>query len=395
MDLRLELVRLVTRKGVSVQTAAEGFGVSRKTAHKWLRRYEEQGRGGLCDQSRVPHSQPGRTSERVRKLVIEMRRKHPKWGPRKIIDALVTGGRDRASLPAVSTVGEIFRQENLVKPRRRRPPSARGEGVSATSSAPNDLWTVDYKGDFRLGNGRRCYPLTIQDHNSRFVLKVRACESTESQTARGVFRSVFQEFGVPDRILSDNGAPFAAPGHTGLSLLAVDWMKQDIRIERTRVSSPQDNGSHERMHRDLKAETTRPPCRTHRGQQHRFTLWVRERNSERPHEALGGVTPGSVYVPSEREYVARPEAWQYPGHWETAKVRTNGMMKWRTGPVFVSNAMAGEWVGLEEVEDGVWRLCYRRTQLGLLTERDRAGATTIVPNPWWTTKSRPEAEVTP
>lgn len=390
----MELVRLVRREGASVSAAAEAFGVSRKTAHKWLARFEEEGRRGLSDRSRAPRAQPNQTPESTCRLLIEMRRRHPTWGPRKIIDALVLQGWERASLPAASTAGEILRRADLVKPRRRRSPSPVGPGVAASSSGPNDLWTVDFKGEFRLGDGTACYPLTIQDHHSRYLLRVRACASTESREVRAVFRSVFTEHGVPRRILSDNGAPFAAPGLTGLSYVAVDWMKQDVAIERTRPRSPQDNGSHERMHRDLKAETTRPPCRTMRGQQHRFTLWTCCRNQERPSEALGGRTPGSVYEPSPRQFNPRPAPWEYPGHWQTAKVRQNGLMKWRTGPVFLSTAMSGEWVGLEEIEDGLWRLCYRRTQLGILSERDRSGARILVPNPWWVTKPRRSAEAT-
>lgn len=395
VDLRMELVRLVRREGASVSAAAEALNVSRKTAHKWLNRFEEEGRRGLSDRSRAPRTQPGQTPDSSCQLVIEARRRHPTWGPRKILDSLVLQGWDRGSLPAASTVGEILRRADLVKPRRRRAPSLAGPGVAAASAGPNDLWTVDFKGEFRLGNGELCYPLTIQDHHSRYLLRVRACPSTASGEARVAFGSVFAEYGVPRRILSDNGTPFSAPGLTGLSQMAVDWMKQDITIERTRVSSPQDNGSHERMHRDLKAETTRPPCRTMRGQQHRFTSWTSCRNQKRPSEALGGKTPGSIYKPSIREFNPRPAPWEYPGHWETAKVRQNGMMKWRTGPVFLSSAMIGEWVGLEEIEDGLWRVCYRRTQLGILSERDRSGARVLVPNPWWVTKPRHGAKATP
>lgn len=266
VDLRMELVRLVRREGASVTAAAEALGVSRKTAHKWLARFEEEGRRGVSDRSRSPLTRPNQTPDSTCRLLIETRRRHPSWGPRKVLDYLDLQGWDRASLPAASTVGEILRRADLVKPRRRRAPSPTGAGVAASSAGPNDLWTVDFKGEFRLGDGSVCYPLTIQDHHCRYVLSVRACPSTESGAARSVFRAVFQQYGVPRRILSDNGPPFAAPGLTGLSHLAVDWMKQDIAIERTRPSSPQDNGSHERMHRDLKAETTRPPCRTMRGQ---------------------------------------------------------------------------------------------------------------------------------
>lgn len=395
MDLRLELVRLVRRDGLSVTSSAESLGVSRKTAHKWLGRFEEGGRAALLDRSRAPRSHPNQTSDEMRELVIAVRKKHPRWGPRKILDRLVLDGRDRADLPSASAMSDLFARAELVKPARRRSPLVSGGGVSAASTDPNDLWTVDFKGDFKLGNGTRCYPLTIQDHHSKYVLTVRACPNTGSAGVRDAFRHVFKAFGVPRRILSDNGVPFAAPGLTGMSLVAIDWLKQDIVIERTRSASPQDNGSHERMHRDLKAETTRPPCRTMRGQQCRMTSWYGGRNNERPHEALDGLTPCMVYESSARAYNPSPADWEYPGHWEVRKVRQNGMLTWRTGEVFISSALRSERVGLEEIDDGIWRLCYRGLQIGLLNERDRRGIRIVVPTPWWVTKRRHGADATP
>jgi len=391
MDLRLKLVRLIRREGVSVAATAAAFGISRKTAYKWLSRFEDEGRRGLADRSRAPRTHPNRTPENVQQLVIEMRRRHPTWGPRKILDALVHRGHRRSDLPAVSTAGEVLKAADLVKPRRRQAPRHPPVGMSAAATSPNDLWTTDFKGDFLLGDGTRCYPLTIQDHHSKYVLQVRACLSTGSSRVRSAFRTVFQEYGVPRRILSDNGPPFAAPGLTGISRLAVDWMKQDIEVERTRPGHPEDNGSHERMHRDLRAETARPPCRTMRGQQHRFTRWSRCRNEERPHETLGGETPDAVYESATREYRPQPAAWEYPGHWEVIKVRANGMMMWRGEQAFISSSLRGEYVGLEEIDDGVWCLCYRRTQLGLLHEGTRGQVRVVVPNPWWVTRRRDDA----
>ena len=335
----MELVRLVRRDGLSVTSSAESLGVSRKTAHKWLGRFEQGGRAALVDRSRAPRSHPNQMSDEIRTLVIGERQKRPRWGPRKILDRLVLDGFEREDLPSASTMSDLFVRAGLVKPTRRRSPLVSGGGVNATSTDPNDLWTVDFKGDFKLGNGTRCYPLTIQDHHSKYMLTVRACPNTGSAGVRDAFRHVFKAFGVPRRILSDNGVPFAAPGLTGLSQVAIDWLKQDIVIERTRSASPQDNGSHERMHRDLKAETTRPPCRTMRGQQCRMTSWYGDRNNDRPHEALNGLTPGMVYEPSARAYNPSPAEWEYPGHWEVRKVRQNGMLRWRTGEVFISSAL--------------------------------------------------------
>jgi putative transposase len=395
VDMRTELVRLVRRDGFSVTSAAESLGVSRKTAHKWLTRFEEGGRPALYDRSCAPHSHPNQTSCEMRQRMIAMRRTHPRWGPRKILDRLVLDGFDRADLPSASTASDIFTRAKLVKPARRRSALVAGGGVKAAATTPNDLWTVDFKGDFKLGNGDRCYPLTIQDHHSKYVLAVRVCESTASADVRRAFRLVFKSVGVPRRILSDNGVPFAAPGVTGLSSLTIDWLKQDIMVERTRRASPQDNGSHERMHRDLKADTTRPPCRTMHGQQCRMTSWFQSRNHDRPHEALDGLTPEMVYESSAREYNPSPVEWEYPGHWEVRKVRQNGMLRWRAGQVFVSAALRCECVGLEEIDDGLWRLCYRGMQIGLLNERDRRGARLQAPNPWWMTKRRHGANAIP
>jgi transposase InsO family protein len=379
---------------VPVSAAARAFGVSRKTAYKWLNRFEEDGKRGLNDRSRAPRSHPNATPGDVVEALTAMRLRHRTWGGEKIRDRLILDGWTPADLPAVSTIGSILKREGLVESRRKRSPTAPGSGRGASSDAPNDLWTTDFKGDFKLGDGSRCYPLTIQDHCSRYVLSVRAMSGTTSACARKEFRRVFQVYGVPKRMHSDNGVPFAAPGFTGLSHLAVDWMKQDIVIERSRPGCPQDNGAHERMHRDLKAETARPPCRTARGQQHRFTYWRRERNSYRPSRALEGQTPSSVYEATTREYRSNPRAWEYAGHWETPKVKPNGMILWRGAEVFISSSLRGERVGLVEIDDGIWELWYRRTQLGLLNERLKRTARAIVPNPWWVTKPRQASQAT-
>lgn len=392
MDLRLELVRLVRRDGVPVTAAARAFGISRKTAYKWLERFEEAGRGGLADRSRARHTQAHRTPDAVREALVEQRRRHPTWGPRKLLLVMAREGWRSSDLPAVSTAGAILKSAGLVERRPRRERAEHGPGVRASSSCPNDLWTADFKGDFLLGDGSRCYPLTIQDHHARYVIAVRAFDGTRAEPVREAFRRAFREYGVPNRILTDNGPPFAAPSLTGISLLTADWMRQGIRVERGRPSHPSDNGAHERMHRDLKAETTRPPCRTSRGQQHRFTRWIAERNEVRPHESLEGRTPSEVYVPSERAYQERPAAWEYPGHWETPTVRQNGMAKCRESLVFVASTLAGERLGLEEIDDGLWRVWYRRTELGLLNERGSGGRRLLMPRAWWSSRSSEDSE---
>ena len=351
----------------SMTDLCERFGISRKTGYKWLDRYREEGVEGLQDRSRAPKHCPHRTPETVQELVIETREAHPRWGPRKLLDYL--GPRHpEVALPAPSTVGDILKREGLVEPRRsqRRPTHPGTSPIEA--EAPGEVWTADFKGEFRLGSSNYCYPLTIQDAHSRYLLACEALASTAHSGAEPVFERLFREHGLPKTIRTDNGGPFASKGLCGLSRLSVWWIKLGIEPDRIQPGCPQQNGRHERMHRTLKAETTRPPEPTLAEQQSRFDDFRVEYNEVRPHQALEGAVPASRYVRCSQTMPKRCPEPQYPGHAEVRKVSTTGEIKFKNRPLFVSAVLAGEYVGLEEVDDGVWNLLFDNVLLGRLDE---------------------------
>jgi putative transposase len=359
VEERIRVVELV-RSGIGVSEVSRSTGVSRKTLYKWLERAEEAGRAGLADRSRARLTQAHATSEDVCKLLVGLRRRTG-LGARQVLHL---AGRERPdlSLPSKSTVQDILRRAGLIEPARRvrRDADLRGPtGPYRAGVRPNEQWTTDFKGHFRLGDGTTCHPLTVQDDATRYVLCAKALRSTGAEDVMSSFRRLFQRFGVPERIHSDNGPPFASPGLFRLTRLSVEWLRQGIVVCRSRPGCPQDNPRHERMHRTLKADTARPPCATLAAQARRLTDWVRWMNEERGHEALSMCVPASKYEPSVREWEARPAAPEYPGHWEVRRVRSAGEIQIGGGRVFLSHALTGDLVGLEEVEDRVWRLAYR------------------------------------
>jgi len=374
------LVKLV-HGGIGVSEAARMLGISRKTAYKWLSRHDRSGVEGLSDRSRARHMQSHATSPQLRELLVRLR-KRTGSGPRQLL-FLARREYPNMRLPAVSTVSSILRKEGLVAGGRwRRDPDLRGPaGAYRAGTGPNDQWTVDFKGQFRLGDRSMCFPLTVQDDATRFVLCVDGYVVPSTEAVLGSFERIFRRFGVPERIHSDNGAPFAGTGVGRLSRVTVEWMRQGIEVCRSRVGHPEDNPRHERMHRTLKARTARPPSQTARGQQRRFGNFVHWMNMDRGHEALGMRCPGEVYEPSRREWQSRPAAPEYPGHWEVRRVRTNGEVKLGNRMSFLSGALAGEYVGLEEVADGIWRLAYRRSALCYLDLRSATPRVIDEPEP--------------
>lgn len=361
---RHHLIALVVREGLSISEASRSLGISRKTAYKWLSRYSEGGASSLSDRSRARLTQPERVPPWIADRLIELRRRTGE-GALKLLARL---GRSHPglSLPSSSTAGEILRRAGLVasRGRRRRDPELRGPaGPYRAGDHANDLWTVDCKGQFRLGDGSLCHPMTIQDDATRFVLRVDGHGSPSTEVALRSFRRTFQRYGVPLRIHSDNGSPFAGCGVGRLSRVSVEWMRQGIEVCRSRPGCPQDNPRHERMHRTLKSFAARPPCGSASAQQRRFRAFTRWMNEDRPHEALELRTPSSLYAASPREWTSRPREPEYPGDWEVRRIRRDGQMKLRGEQLFVSMALSGELVGLSEVQDGIWRLCYRQSVL--------------------------------
>lgn len=359
------------RRGLwSMTELCERYGISRKTGYVWLNRFEEEGRSGLEERSRRPRVSPNATDPAVVEMLLRERRRHPHWGPKKLLARL----RRRApelDLPARSTVCLILKRHGLVEARRRRRraerPFVRPLGAL---SAPNQVWTADYKGQFRMRRGRLCYPLTIADGYSRYLLRCEGCSTTRTGEAWPVFEAAFREFGLPERLRTDNGMPFGTKAVAGLSQLSVWWLKLGIRVERIEPAHPEQNGQHERMHRTLKKETTRPPGESFQDQQEIFDRFRREYNEIRPHEALDDRVPAELYWPSPRAYSGERPGLDYPAHFERRQVRVDGAIKWRGRFIFVSEVLSGEPVGLEESEDGVWSLYFGPVLLGRISETD-------------------------
>lgn len=326
MSERLNFVNdWLTRRG-SISGLCEVYGISRKTGCKWIRRLKANGKSGLQDSSRACRSHPNAIDAAISALVIAARQAHPTWGPRKLRDWL---GQRHSDLPAASTMGGILKRAGLVKPRRRGRRLRGGQGSVADYAGPNSEWCIDHKGQFKLGDGAMCYPLTVTDGYSRMILCCEGHSGPRDANARATLESVFKEYGLPQAIRSDNGTPFASIGAGRLTALSVWWLKLGIALQRITPGKPQENGRHERMHRTLKAETARPPAGSMGRQQMRFDAWVEESNFQRPHEALDGQTPASAYELSEREYPGEVGDPEYPGHFETRRVGSSGFLKFR------------------------------------------------------------------
>ncbi len=286
MDERLQFVREALRDRFTMSELCARFGVSRRIGYKWLARYEADGRRGLGDRSRAPHHCPHQTPASVIELLVAERTAHPHWGARKLLTVVATRHPERRAWPAPSTVADLLARRGLVHRRRRRRAAVHPGVVRPTTTAPNDLWTADFKGQFRTGDGAYCYPLTIADQHTRFLLTCRGLLSTQTVTARPVFERAFREYGLPLAIRTDNGVPFATQALHGLSFLGVWWIRLGIGHQRIRPGCPQENGAHERMHRTLKRQAIKPVRATCLAQQRNFDACRHEYNEERPHERL-------------------------------------------------------------------------------------------------------------
>ena len=303
------------------------YGVTRKTGYKWVERYEAGGMDGLRDLSRAPHDHPNEVSEEVEEEVLAIRGKHPLWGARKIRAWLVQAHGDE-EMPVASTIGSLLRRNGLTvrrKARRTARPASEPLGHAQQSNA---VWCADFKGWFRTGDGERIDPLTISDAYSRYLLRCQAVKAADYVHSRPIFEAAFREYGLPERLRTDNGAPFGSNGDSGLTGLSVWWIKLGIRPERIEPGKPEQNGRHERMHRTLKEATAAPPAANRRRQQECFDVFRREYNQQRPHEALGQVAPASVYRPSVRCYPERLGEPEYPDPWECRRVSPGGQFRW-------------------------------------------------------------------
>jgi putative transposase len=345
------------------------YGISRKTAYKWIDRYIRLGPAGLEDRSRRPHRSPKATSAEVVTAIIELRRRHPSWGAKKLLRIL--GGRHpRWQLPSRSGCCQILHRHGLIRRKTRRRVIGHPGKPGSLILGPNHIWCADFKGQFRMGNGQYCYPLTVSDAHSRFLLGCHGLDSTAVEGAKPVFTRLFKEYGLPQFIRTDNGVPFATNTLARLSRLSAWWVRLGVMPQLIEPGKPQQNGRHERMHRTLKAETTRPPAAAMRSQQKKFDHFRQEFNHERPHEALDQNTPSSVYRPSSRPMPSKLPPLEYPDRFEVRYVSANGGIRWNCRWVNVSITCVGEYVGLEEIDDGVWNLYFGALRLGRLDERN-------------------------
>ena len=366
LDQRLEFVAMFLKEELSIADLCRAFSVSRKTGYKLIHRYEMFGPDGLYDLSRAPHSHPNAVSDEVERAIIALRSLHPTWGPRKLL-AYLARTSPEVSWPVASTIGFILKRNGLVVPRRRHSKGIHaGLTPFAPDTGPNSVWSADFKGQFTLGDGSRCFPLTITDSFSRLILRCQGLPSTHTEGVRPIWIAAFREHGLPAAIRTDNGAPFASHGLGGLSRLAVWWIKLGITPERIKPGRPQQNGRHERMHRTLAEETTKPPSHDMRAQQRAFDRFRHEYNHVRPHEALGQVPPVSIYEPSVREYPLRLPRIEYPSSMTVRSVRRRGYVRWRGDMLFVSETLIGEPVGFDPIDDRHLRLCYGPVPLAVL-----------------------------
>lgn len=369
MNERMRFITDWERGLYSMVELCERYGVSRKTGYKWVGRYEGEGLDGLRERSRAPHHCPHRITDAVADAICASRRQHPSWGPAKILQWLKRR-HPRLELPAPSTAGDLLGRRGLVKKRRRRRPHTHPGVVPPTTRHPNDLWTADFKGHFRTRDGVYCYPLTVADQHTRYLLGCQGLLSTKGQGVRPVFERLFREYGLPDAIRTDNGVPFATTGIHGLSQLNVWWMRLGIQHQRILPASPQQNGAHERMHRTLKAATARPPRNHVAAQQRAFNQFRILYNEERPHQFLEGRTPASVYRPSSRPYEGQLPSIEYPGHYLPKRVTNAGTFRLKHRLVFIANALKQQLIGLEEIDDGIWSIYFCTVLLARLDERD-------------------------
>lgn len=366
MDERIQFIADCLRGELSMSGLCRKYEISRKTGYKWVERFNDGGRPSLRDHSRARRHQH-RIAEAIVLLLVDARKRHPTWGPRKLLFELERR-YPRLVLPASSTVGAILKRQGLISVRRRRPKAVPYTAPFIGCDRPNSVWCADFKGSFGLGTGRRCHPLTISDAYSRYLLRCEGLSRTDESQVRPIFESAFCEFGRPLAIRTDNGPPFATVAAGGLSRLAIWWIKLGIRPERIAPGQPQQNGRHERMHRTLKQETTKPPARTLADQQVLFDRFRRIYNDERPHEALAMHPPWTAYERSARHYPVKLREPEYPASVSVRSVNHKGALKWQGRMLYLAETLANEHVALEEIGDNSWRVYFADVALGIIED---------------------------
>lgn len=376
VDQRIQLIADWLSGNYTKSELCRTYGISRPTGDKWIERYVEQGPQGLEELSHAPHHHPNQTAEELRKMIVETKLSHQRWGPKKVMDRLRCEW-PQLNWPADSTAGEILKRAGLTRKRVNRHRVFPYTEPFRGCEEPNQTWSADFKGDFLLGNKSRCYPLTISDNFSRYLLVCRGLERPNYGKVKPWFEWVFREYGLPEAIRTDNGAPFASLAIGGISQLSKWWIRLGIKPERIHPGKPQQNPRHERMHRTLKEGV---PVRANlKAQQRAYDAFREEYNWVRSHESLQRKTPGSVYCPSKRSFPEKLPEVEYESGVTVRMVRHNGEIKWRSELIYVSEVLAKEPLGLRPVGDDKWELRYSFHVLGLLDEQTNR----IIPAKGW------------
>jgi putative transposase len=368
VEERMRFVMVVEQGQSMFAAVCRQFGVSRRTGYKWLERYEEAGVAGLADRSRAPLHRPHAMSDEIAESCLEVRRAHPTWGPIKV-KAWLERRRPRIEWPAASTIGALFDRQGLTVQRRLRRRSPPSSAPFAACGAANDVWCMDFKGWFLTGDGTHCEPLTLSDAHSRYLLRCQVSARTDTDHVWPVLYAAFREFGLPLRLRSDNGSPFASRGAGGLSQLSVKVIKAGVLPERIAPGKPQQNGRLERLHLTLLQDTASPPARSLREQLDRLQTFRRIYNEERPHAALGNDVPADHYIASSRCFDGVLREPSYGPDYAVRRVRHNGEIKWQGNTIYISAALIGEPIGLLEEVDGGWAVSYGPVLLGVIDHR--------------------------
>ena len=352
-------------RGRDVAGLCRSYGISRKTGYQWLERFRQDGLGALEDRSHARLSQPHRMPKSVELRIVQARKQHPSWGPKKLRTWLA--GRDpNTAWPAASTIGEALKRARLTQPQRRVRRAVGASTELTTVQGPNQVWTIDYQGEFRTGDGQWLYPLTVVDSCSRYLLLCDGHGQANGQNVRASMQNLFREHGLPERLRSDNGTPFASTGAGRLNRLSGWWLKLGIAVERIAPGRPQQHGCHERFHRTLKAETARPPAADREQQQQCFELFQKQYNQDRPPEALGQLPPQTVYAPARRPYPEKLCELDYPAYWERRRVHQDGFRKFQGKVCFLSEALVGELVGLVEIDEAICQIWLDAIEVAVL-----------------------------
>ena len=370
MDQKKEFIILWKSQQFSVTELSEMFNISRTTAYKYLERFVKQGYKGLEEETRNPHNHPNKTPKEIEEAIIELRKKHPRWGAGVIIDILEKSG-NYEKLPSATTGNRILKDNDLIKKRRRHKKVEMQKPIFDPQT-PNEVWSADFKGKFKMKNGQYCYPLTIADSYSRYILAAKGLLYANTKQSKPVFIKTFRKYGLPEQLHTDNGAPFGSIHALGrLTSFAVWLLDIGVMPVYSDPGHPEQNGRHERMHRELKGEATRPPGKNLQAQQRKLNKFIYEYNEVRPYQVLGKMTAASVHEVSEREYPEVIRDWDYPADYKVRYVCRNGAIRiGKANWIFVSTALMGKHIGLEELGNGIFRIYYRNFFLGYLDEKE-------------------------